>query len=101
MIIYLDYDYKCHVADNGNMVAYETDAFEGKSDSFIEGYRLVPDGEVWVREDGEVFTGLMISPWKDYTELERAQLQYEIEQLKTQNAEYEAVLTEIEQALGV
>lgn len=77
MTIYLDTDYKCHVSDDGSMRAYETDFFEGKCKSFIEGYRIVPEGEEWTREDGVVFFGLMIAPWKDYALLLAAQQGYE------------------------
>lgn len=79
--IYIDSDYKCHLADDGTMTAVETDFFDGKCDAFIEGYRFVPFGESWTRADGEVFTGEMIAPWKDYSELDAAQRTYERERL--------------------
>ena len=79
--IYIDSDFKCHVTNDGMMTAIETTAFDGKCDTLIEGYRFVPKGETWVREDGEAFEGEMISPWKDYAELEEAQVQYERELL--------------------
>lgn len=94
MKIYIDSDYKCHVSDDGTMREFDVPFFDGKCDEFIEGYRYVPQGEMWVREDEETFRGEMISPWKDYNELYLAQLEYEIEQ-------YKAALTEIEIALGV
>ena len=75
--VYLDDDFKCHLEDNGTMKAFETDFFGGKCNAFVEGYRIVPDGESWTREDGVVFRGEMISPWKNYSELEAAQEQYE------------------------
>lgn len=75
--IYLDSDYKCHVADGGTMTAVETDFFDGKCDAFIEGYRFVPNGETWTRSDGAVFKGEMISAWKPYNELDAAQREYE------------------------
>ena len=71
-IIYIDNDFKCHITGNDTMIAIETDAFDGKCDSYIEGYRFVPEGESWTREDGEEFKGQMIAPWKDYTELDDA-----------------------------
>ena len=77
MQIYIDLDFKCHVVNDGTMSAVETDAFEGKCDAFIEGYRFVPSGECWTRSDGVVFYGEMIAPWKDYAELDEAQRQYE------------------------
>ena len=81
MKIYIDNDYKCHVTDDGTMTAVETEFFNGKCDEFIEGYRFVPSGESWTRADGEVFAGEMIAPWKDYSELDAAQREYEREQL--------------------
>ena len=79
------------------MTAVETAAFDGKCDAYIEGYRFVPGGKTWVREDGAVFTGEMIAPWKPWQELEEAQREYERQLV----AEYEAALQEIEEALGV
>jgi hypothetical protein len=76
MTVYLDNDYKCHVSGEG-MRAYEADFFDGKCNTFIEGYRIVPEDEQWMREDGVVFRGLMIAPWKDYAILAAAQQGYE------------------------
>jgi hypothetical protein len=75
--IYIDEDYKCYAIDDGLMRPVETDFFNGKCDAYIEGFRLVPEGDTWTREDGTVFKGLMISPWKDYSQLEMAQRDYE------------------------
>lgn len=84
--IYIDSDFKCHVANDGTMTAVETDAFDGKCDAFVEGYRFVPAGESWTRSDCVVFHGEMVSPWKDYSELEAAQREYE-KQLLAEYAE--------------
>ena len=75
--IYLDSDFKCHVANDGTMTAVETDFFDDKCAAFVEGYRFVPEGKSWTRSDGEVFHGEMIAPWKDYNELDSAQRKYE------------------------
>lgn len=75
--IYIDADYKCHVANDGTMTAVETDFFDDKCTAFIEGYRFIPTGESWTREDGTVFTGEMVAPWKDYNILAAYQQQYE------------------------
>lgn len=104
MMIYIDSDFKCHVSDDGTMTAIETDAFDGKCNAYIDGYRFIPAGQTWTRADGMVFTGEMIAPWKPWTELDAAQREYEREQYQTvvaQNVEYESALTEIETALGV
>lgn len=98
MIIYIDTDYKCHASDpDGVYTEVETDFFDGKCAAYIEGYRLVPAGAVWVREDGAEFIGEMISPWRDWRELDAAQREYERKLI----AEYEQALSEIEAALGV
>ncbi len=97
MTIYIDNNYKCHVTDDGTLTAIETDAFDGKCTEYIEGYRYVPAGQTWTREDGADFSGEMIAPWKPWSELDAAQRAYEREQI----AQYETALTEIESALGV
>lgn len=58
--IYLDSDFKCHIAGDSNMTSVETDVFDGKCDAFIEGYRFVPAGATWTRQDGTIFTGEMV-----------------------------------------
>ena len=68
-MIYIDSDYRCHTQNDGTMRSIETDFFDGKCREFIEGYRFIPTGESWTREDGAVFTGQMIAPWKDYAQL--------------------------------
>lgn len=102
--IYIDSDFKCYVASGEGRTQVETDVFDGKCDAYIEGYRFVSSGQTWTRADGIVFTGEMVAPWKPWDELDAAQREYEREQyqaLISQNAEYEAVLSEIEEALGV
>lgn len=76
-IIYIDSEFKCHTSNDGTMRAVETDFFDGKCDAFLEGYRFVPNGESWRREDGVVFLGEMIAPWRSSAVLEAAQAQYE------------------------
>lgn len=87
--IYIDLDFKCHLSDSGTMQAIVTDFFDGKCQTFIEGYRFVPQGENWTREDGTVFTGEMVAPWKPYEELDRAQREYERAQLADMKAALE------------
>lgn len=102
--IYLDTAFRCHVAPGDGLTPVETAAFNGKCDAYIEGYRFVPGGKTWIREDGVEFAGEMVTPWKPWDELDEAQREYEREQyaaVVTQNAEYEATLSEIETALGV
>ena len=82
MTIFIDNDYKCHTSPGDGLTAVETDAFDGKCRQFIEGYRFVPAGENWTREDGQVFYGEMIAPWRDYKILAELQALYEEEQTK-------------------
>lgn len=79
--IYLDSEFKCHITNDGTMTAVETSFFDGKCDAFVEGYRFIPNGETWTREDGKMFNGEMVSPWKDYAELDNTQRMYEREKL--------------------
>ena len=82
MTIYIDNDYKCHASEGEGYVAHDVEFFDDKCSEFIEGYRYIPEGETWTREDGVEFSGCMTAPWKDYNTLERAQLQYVAEQLE-------------------
>ena len=93
MKIYIDNEFKCHTSNlDGIYREIETDSFNGKCDTFIEGYRFVPFGEVWTREDGVAFTGEMISPWVNYSKLDSEQREYEMQLL----LEYEANLAELD-----
>lgn len=104
MKVYIDDEFKCHTQAADGLTAVETDFFDGMCAAYIEGYRFVPAGKTWTREDGAVFSGEMVAPWKDWEELDKIQREYErthFQELTTQNAEYEAALSEIETALGV
>ena len=98
MKIYVDSEYCLHVTNpEGSFIEVilsekASAFFNGKCDTFIEGYRFIPYGESWTRKDGVVFHGEMIVPWKPYSELDEAQVQYEFERI----AEYSSVLSEIE-----
>ena len=82
MKIYTDAEYRCHTTNpDGAFQEFDVPYFDGKCKTFIEGYRFIPAGESWTRSDGEVFTGEMIAPWKDYAELDAAQREYEREQM--------------------
>lgn len=89
-MIYIDRDYKCHAFGDSTTREVKTDFFDGMCQTFIEGYRYIPAGETWTRSDGVVFSGEMISPWRDYGELDAAQRRYERQLI----AEYRAALTD-------
>lgn len=97
MTIYIDSDYKCYVSAAEGRRAIETNEFDVKCPEWIESYRFVPEGETWTREDGEVFNGEMVSPWKDLGKAYIAQADYAAQL----NKQYEAALSEIEAVLEV
>ena len=75
--IYIDSEFKCHVSDDGTMMAIETSAFDGKCDAFVEGFCY---------DESKGYT--KIYPWKPYSELDAAQREYE----RMKFAEYEEAL---------
>jgi hypothetical protein len=62
--IYVDSEKKCHLSDDGTMTPVETSFFDGKCDAFVEGYCYDIKNKA-------------IYPWKDLTELDKAQRKYE------------------------
>ena len=73
MKIYIDSDFLCRVSAGDGLREVETDFFTGKCPEFVEGYRFVPEGETWTREDGAEFVGEMVAPVRDYAVLEAIQ----------------------------
>ena len=94
MIAFVDSDYKCHTSPGEGLTAIETDFFDGKCKQFIEGYRFVPAGETWTREDEHRFTGEMVAPWRDYAILSEFQEVAQEEQTKA-TEEIAAIVEEI------
>ena len=76
--IYIDSELHCHVTDDGTMTAVETTFFDGKCDTFVEGYCCDPEKRA-------------IYPWKPYTELESAQREHEQQLIE----EYESLINEL------
>lgn len=80
--VYIDNEFKCHITNpNGVYRAIETGVFDGICDDVIEGNRLIPLGETYIREDGIEFHGEMKIPWKNSEELDEAQRNYEKQKL--------------------
>ncbi len=65
MTIYIDNEYRCHADYAEDRRAFEVEVLEGRSPKAIECYRYVPEGEEWAREDGQLFSGPMLSLWTD------------------------------------
>ena len=93
MTYYLDDDCRVHTAPGEGRTPWEDadGVFAGKCKAYTEGFRVVPEGQTWVRGDGMAFPGLMVAPWKPYAELDAVQRQYEREQ-------YEAMKAAVEEA---
>ena len=82
MDIYIDNDFKCHKTNPDGMYRkVQTNFFMGKCDTYIEGCIFVPEGEVFTDNDGTEFVGPMYSMWKNCSELDFAQREYEREKL--------------------
>lgn len=78
MVLYIDSEYRLHTENDGSMREVNIEGFEDKCSEYIEGYRYVPPGETWLREDGVAFGDGMLAPWKDHSGLRVAQLEYEL-----------------------
>ena len=64
--IYIDSESRCYLTDDGTMNAVATDFFDGKCDEFVEGFCY------------EILEGVArIYSWRPYSELDRAQREYE------------------------
>lgn len=99
MKVYIDSEFKCHVSSGERLTEVEVSFFDNKCDKFVEGYRFVPSGSVWTREDGVEFAGEMVSPWKDYNELAMAQLDYMTEKM-AETPSTEEITTAIEEGVN-
>ena len=85
---YLDAEYRLHLSPAEGLAPWEDvdGRFDGKCPEYIEGFRVVPDGETWVREDGTEFEGLMIAAAVPFDELDSAQREYERQEVKDMKA---------------
>lgn len=80
MIVYVDKNYKCHASSDGTMREVNSDFFNDKCPTFIDGYCY---------DDSKGYPH--IYPYKPFNELYAAQRVYE----KSQLAEYEALINEL------
>lgn len=93
MTIYIDSECRCYTSPGEGLTAVETDAFIGKCRQFVEGYRYVPAGHTWTREDGVIFVGEMMAPCRDYSMLEELQALYE--EMLAEQQDMETALNEL------
>lgn len=87
MRIYIDSDFKCHTEPGDGLREFDVAFFDGKSPEVVKGYCYIPKNENWKRADGKIFAGETISAWKPDIELDKAQLEYELAQVKAELAE--------------
>jgi hypothetical protein len=82
-VIYLDENYRAHIEQDAETTrmpwADVHGFFAGKCDAFIEGYRVVPEGQTWARQDGTEFAGLMIAPVENPAALQAMQAEVDRE----------------------
>lgn len=78
--IYIDSENKCHAVNDGTMTTVETDFFDGKCDTYIEGFCF---------ESRENSTA--IYAWKPFDQLVAAQAQYEADLAEAATAYQEGV----------
>ena len=96
MTVYIDAAYRLRTQPGPGLSAVELPEMDGKCRAYIEGYRYVPEGQIWTREDGEVFAGAMLAPAVPYDILRAAQAAYEEGQQQAA-----AELADTKQALGI
>ena len=94
MNIYIDNDNKCHLSDDGAMRGFDVPFFDNKCPTFVEGHYYVPPNEVRKGEDGTLYQGEQITPWRDLALLEEFQKQYEA-MIAEANAAYESGVNSI------
>lgn len=87
MTIYIDQNFKCHADKIDECIEIETNFFDGKCASYIDGYMFIPEGAEFVTGDGVKIMGEAVFPWKDWRELDTAQREYEREQYAAMAAE--------------
>lgn len=87
--IYIDSDFKCHAENDGTMTPVETNHFDEICDAALEGYRFIPKGYEWTRDDGTIFGGEMMSPHINYADVMGKQLLYEQAQRRDMEAALE------------
>lgn len=72
---YLDENFRLHVEQNEGMTEWEDTQgfFNGKFDTYVEGFRVIPEGEQWKAPDGTIYSGFMLAAAVDFDTLEKAQ----------------------------
>lgn len=73
--IYIDFNFMCHLTNDGTMTEVQTDALDNLCSNAIELMRFVPHGEAWTRSDGRVIYGEFIQA-TDSAKIDAYQRQY-------------------------
>lgn len=80
MIVYIDpKTFRCHLKQNSlnTLIPYDEPLFDNKCAKFIEGYQLIPEGNILICENNKKISGKMVAPWMDIRILNAYQEQYE------------------------
>ena len=82
MTYYLDDDCRVHTDPGEGRTPWEDadGVFDGKCKAYAEGFRVIPEGRSWTREDGTVFNGFMLSPLTEVRVLNAVQAEFELAQ---------------------
>ena len=94
-IYYLDKEFRLHLEQKEDFLSWEDKDgfFEQKSATFIEGYRVIPEGKTWKDKNGTIYYGLTISAAVDYSTLTKAQSEMDV--LQSTIAELDTALLDI------
>jgi len=94
--VYIDSDYRCYTENAEGLEAVETPFFDGMCNAAVECYRYVPTERTWIRDDGEVFEGEMITLHTPYSVFQAIQSAYAQSLAQLQDMEAALRLLEVE-----
>lgn len=93
--IYIDSDFCVHLHPAESLTEVETESLDAYCDEFILGIRYVPSGKTWISPFGVAFRGECWMTIGDYTAMQKAQADYEHEQLNLVTADRDNLLSDI------
>lgn len=73
--IYTDFNFMCHLTNDGTMTEVQTEALDHLCNNAIELMRFVPEGATWTRPDGRVIHGEFVQA-TDSAKIDAYQLQW-------------------------
>ena len=91
--LYLDTDFRLHIEPFEGFRSIETDKFDNYCDELTECYRYIPQGDFWVKPNGEIIYGEFIQPWCKTDKAEVIQMTYDHQR------EVESLITALNEAV--